>query len=202
MAEQSRYLDYLDKEMTIMGILSTFCVAVIALVLDRVCGADKPTLFLTVRETQGHYLWPGTVAFSLAAALFYKQRSDLAWFYGQIALSLTSPSVSGQSTDDLYRDADSWATWIPYRCAFTALAIGAVLLALAVLAACREEPIPPPVVLALAIGVTAIQAVWIVILWRCKYEDDPIRTVFPFLRQLTESASRAIDRALKPGRKT
>lgn len=43
----SSYLEYLDKEMTIMGILSTFCVAVVALVLDRVGSADlsKQTVF-------------------------------------------------------------------------------------------------------------------------------------------------------------
>src|SRR5262245_45379342 len=34
------YLAYLDKEMTIMGILSTFCVAVIALMVDRVGSAE------------------------------------------------------------------------------------------------------------------------------------------------------------------
>jgi hypothetical protein len=39
------YLEYLDKEMTIMGILSTFCVAAAFLVIDRVCGADKSSTF-------------------------------------------------------------------------------------------------------------------------------------------------------------
>ena len=183
MANGSRYLDYLDKEMTIMGILSTFCVAVVALVLDRVCGAEKPTLFLLVRTEQGHYLWPATVSFSAAAALFYKQRSDLAWFYGQIALSLERPSVCSQSTIDLHRDADSWATWVPYQSAFTALGIGAVLYALAVFGASGVRTVSPRLVLALVAGTVAIQAVRMVIFRRHKYDDDPIGTVFPFLRR-------------------
>ena len=35
------YLDYLDKEMAIMGILSTFCVLTIGLTLNAALGAEK-----------------------------------------------------------------------------------------------------------------------------------------------------------------
>ena len=38
---EKTYLDYLDKEMTIMGLLSTFCVAVVALALERVASAKE-----------------------------------------------------------------------------------------------------------------------------------------------------------------
>jgi len=39
------YLEYLDKEMTIMGILSTFCVAAAALLIDPVGSAEHNTFF-------------------------------------------------------------------------------------------------------------------------------------------------------------
>jgi hypothetical protein len=41
-------LEYLDKEMTIMGILSTFCFAAAALVIDRAASADKTSFFKDV----------------------------------------------------------------------------------------------------------------------------------------------------------
>jgi len=39
--DPKHYLDYLDKEMTIMGILSAFCVAVVAALLNGIFTADK-----------------------------------------------------------------------------------------------------------------------------------------------------------------
>jgi len=122
----SKYLDYLDKEMTIMGILSTFCIAAVALVLDRIGSADleKKTLFALLWRDQRLFVLLGSSCVALAAALFYQQRSALAWFYGQISLSIESPSINGIETDDWYKDADSWATWTPYQSAFTALTVG------------------------------------------------------------------------------
>jgi hypothetical protein len=70
--------------MTIMGILSTFCVAVVALVLDRTCGAEpgKGALFLVLWKQEQLYVLLGSMFFGLGAALFYVQRSALGWFYG------------------------------------------------------------------------------------------------------------------------
>ena len=39
--DPKHYLDYLDKEMSIMGILSAFCVAVVAALLNGIFTADK-----------------------------------------------------------------------------------------------------------------------------------------------------------------
>ena len=112
--------------MTIMGILSTFCIAAVALVLDRIGSADleKKTLFALLWRDQRLFVLLGSSCVALAAALFYQQRSALAWFYGQISLSIESPSINGIETDDWYKDADSWATWTPYQSAFTALTVG------------------------------------------------------------------------------
>ena len=46
------YLDYLDKEMTIEGILSAFCVAVGAAAFDRVLGAKSDTASSLVKALQ------------------------------------------------------------------------------------------------------------------------------------------------------
>jgi hypothetical protein len=182
-AMESRYLEYLNKEMTIMGILSTFCVAVVALALDRVCGADKSTFFFRILSRASGYLWLGSASFSIAAALFYMQRSALAWFYGQIALSMDSPSTYATSTEDLDRDADSWATWTPYQSAFTAVAIGVVFYVVVVLRTSDIWTVPAWLTAALVIGSVSIQAVRMAIFRRHRYEDDPVGKVFPFLRR-------------------
>src|SRR4051812_24717195 len=79
------YLDYLDKEMTIMGILSTFCVIVSGGALDRIAGSDK-AYFKDVWNNGSPYILLGSVFALLAALFFYLQRSLLAWYYGQISL--------------------------------------------------------------------------------------------------------------------
>jgi hypothetical protein len=95
--DANNYLQYLDKEMTIMGILSTFCVAVVALVLDRVGSAEpsKQTFFYFLWKNQSFYIVLGSSCIALAAALFYQQRSALAWFYGQISLSIKVQQSTG-----------------------------------------------------------------------------------------------------------
>ena len=73
----NKYLDYLDKEMTVMGILSTFSVAVVALVLDRVGSAEanKGSFFyllwhgLECHAGQAGYILIGSFSVSLAALL-------------------------------------------------------------------------------------------------------------------------------------
>ena len=79
MATESKYLEYLDKEMAIMGILSTFCAAVVALVLDRICGAelDKKSLFVRLWREDSTFVILRLVSTGIAGALFYKQRSAL-----------------------------------------------------------------------------------------------------------------------------
>src|SRR6266542_7101379 len=103
------YLDYLDKEMTIMGILSGFCVAVLALVVDKIALAkDSPSLASLWSRQENHWLI-GLTALLLAALLFYLQRSYLAFYYGQIALAQARGAKSYYSVDDLLFDAASSA---------------------------------------------------------------------------------------------
>src|SRR5580658_5701707 len=71
------YLDYLDKEMTLLGVLSTFCVGFASIVLDRiVINLDKVTFFKTLWEEHITSVLAGSVLLLLAAWIFYKQRSD------------------------------------------------------------------------------------------------------------------------------
>ena len=162
-----------------MGILSTFCIAVVALVLDRAGSAEpsKQTFFYLLWKDQSCCVVLGSSCVALAAALFYQQRSALAWFYGQISLSLESPAVNGIGPEAWYGDADSWATWIPYQSAFTALTVGAALYLYALTAAASLLSIPLWLLWSVpGIGV-AIQ-VGRMIYRHYKYENDPIGQFF------------------------
>jgi hypothetical protein len=197
--KNNRYLDYLDKEMTIMGILSTFSIAVVAVVLDRVGSAEpsKGSFFsvlwngpeqrvgavtdaasLTVPHMAGASQAPsiliGSLWVALAALLFYVQRSTLAWFYGQISLSIERRLVDRQDTDDWYRDADSWSTWIFYQLAFTSLIIGFAFYGYAVVAARWVFNAPILSLLwSLTLATIVVQVFRVVIFRRYKYHDDP-----------------------------
>jgi hypothetical protein len=66
----------------------------------------------------------GSVLAVLGALFFYRQRSLLAWYYGQMSLidSRDPESPSKRRTLATWlRDADSWETWKPYHWGFTFL---------------------------------------------------------------------------------
>jgi hypothetical protein len=133
------YLDYLDKEMTIMGILSAFCLAIVAVSVERIVSIDKGSvvynLATKVWSAGSVYLLTSSILVLIAAALFYKQRSLLAWFYGQVALESTLPDYTERNLKDWLKDADSWETWIPYTCAYWVLIAAIIEFILAVSAA-------------------------------------------------------------------
>jgi hypothetical protein len=113
------YLEYLDKEMTILGVLSTFCLAIPALMLERILSADEKSLaydFLDKLWFNGAwYLVTACCLMLLGAAFFYTQRSRLAWYYGQIALEIALPNYTKHRLAEWLKNADSWITWIPYH---------------------------------------------------------------------------------------
>ena len=115
------YLDYLDKEMSIMGVLSTFSVAVPSLLLERIIASSPQSIGHQSLQDLLSFGTPFlTVACALmfiAAAFFYKQRSLLAWYYGQTSLEMGLPNYTELRLDQWLRDADSWETWLPYNCA-------------------------------------------------------------------------------------
>jgi hypothetical protein len=113
--ESEQYLGYLDKEMTIMGILSAFCVAVPSLVLERLTSAPKESELVEI-WSQGEYSFlVASILMLFSAALFYKQRSLLAFYYGRIALGKPLKGHPEPEFKDWKELADSWTTWIPYN---------------------------------------------------------------------------------------
>ncbi len=82
--ETKEYLDYLSKEMTIMGILSGVSIATPAGILHAVLSKDDPGNLWSSGQV---FIAAGSVLCVMAAGFFYKQRSLLAWYYDQIALT-------------------------------------------------------------------------------------------------------------------
>ena len=130
------YLEYLDKEMTIMGVLSGFAVGSVVLVMHAfTTDSSHSTLVQSIWDGSAALVIVATAAQLVAALFFYKQRSVLAWHYGQLCLALFSDGPHKHaSTRAQLDDADSWATWIAYRIAFASLCIGYAYYGVAVIA--------------------------------------------------------------------
>lgn len=171
-----RYLGYLDKEMTIMGVLSAFSVGVPGLVINKLAGSGKDSALRAIWNTQEGMVILGSLSFLVAALYFYRERSLLAWFYGQLSLS-ESRGERPESRADLLLEADSWSTWIHYRWGFLALHLGFLLYSLA-LAANRFSWVESmESILALSSAATAIllAAFYRHVLTRYAYCDYPFR---------------------------
>jgi hypothetical protein len=137
MANQDSYLEYLDKEMIIMGVLSAFCVAAVGLFLKELGDAtfitqmsppstDKPILFSILWLKASWYLMAGSACVLAAARLFYEQRSTLAFYYGQISLAMSpdGKQITSKGTKAWIEEADAWRSWLWYRLAFWCLGLG------------------------------------------------------------------------------
>ncbi len=133
------YLDYLEREMTIQGILSTFCIVASAAALDRVLAVepDKASQFvLKLQAVACPYFACAILALVSTAWFFYWQRSELAWLNGQIGLAVLREGrglavpKDGWTMDELIEQADSWSIWNPYKCGLTLLAVSAAEIAL------------------------------------------------------------------------
>jgi hypothetical protein len=124
------YVEYLDKEMTIMGILSAFSVVLAGLSLDRTMGAAQGSALAETWQHSGVLLASASAAALMAAFKFYLERSLLAWYYGQLALAETRRDA--EKVNDLLIDADGWDTWIQYRLGFAWLGLSSLFIALAV----------------------------------------------------------------------
>lgn len=82
------YLDYLDKEMTIAGILSTFCIASLLVCINSFILPGKDGQINIFWKESPWYCGLGLTGFLGAALSFYRQRSLLAYYYGQISLNM------------------------------------------------------------------------------------------------------------------
>jgi|GEM_PF-138297 len=116
------YLEYLDKEMTIMGILSAVSVAAPGGILSAVLASDSGVK-AALWNSEQIFVVTASMFCILAAFWFYKERSRLAWLYGQICLTeaLADKKSIASETREWLREADSWETWWPYSVGFTFL---------------------------------------------------------------------------------
>ena len=171
----SGYCDYLDKEMTIMGLLSAFAVGVPAVVLDRTAGADTSTheALAAVWSDQRVLLGAGSLAFVLAALFFYRQRSLLAYYVGQLRFSQTDARYKGMTAKGLLEDADSWATWVHYQTAFVLLTLGFALYGFTFYAPLLLGLTPGPTVAALSVAAALYAVVNAFVMTRYRYHDNP-----------------------------
>ena len=83
------YLEYLDKEMTIMGILSAVFLAAPAGILGAIASKDRQVT-IAFWNAGKLFIVAGSVFCIAAAFYFYKERSSLAWHYGQTCLNEAS----------------------------------------------------------------------------------------------------------------
>jgi len=138
------YLDYLDKEMTIEGILSAFCVAVGGVAFDRVLGgkADGASSFVgQLQEFSYPFVLAAIAGLVTAALFFYLQRSTLAWYYGEISFAVAT-ALAGRAGEadaasvlESLEDAHSWSAWNRYKFGWSFLAVTAVEILLALFCA-------------------------------------------------------------------
>jgi hypothetical protein len=123
------YCDYLDKEMTIMGLLSAFSVIIPGSVLSQVASAKHGdgSMFSEVWKNASVLVVSGSLAFLFATLAFYLQRSLLAIYYGQLRFSQTPARYANQNEVSILRKADSWKTWTSYQAGFALLLLGFAL---------------------------------------------------------------------------
>jgi uncharacterized oligopeptide transporter (OPT) family protein len=182
----SGYCDYLDKEMTIMGLLSAFAVLVAGLVLDRTAAADpeKQATLAQLWSDQREFLGVGSIAFLLAALCFYLQRSLLAYYIGQLRFSKTMARYEKPSAKELLEDADSWATWIQYQTGFVLLALGFTMYGFAFYASLLKDQSPWRLVTISCIVAGLVAVVNGAVKARYRYHDEPWYDFFHFRRPI------------------
>jgi hypothetical protein len=123
------YVDYLDKEQTVQGILCAFCVLAVAGISAKVVLSPSSNSII-LENLQGKamaYVINTLVAFALAAIFFYQQRSELLGLHGYIVLAIarrTKPAVKRADSwtlDQALAYADSYTLWNSYCCGLGAL---------------------------------------------------------------------------------
>jgi hypothetical protein len=186
------YLDYLDKEMTIMGILSTFCVIVSGGAIERITGSDNNYL-KGIWANGNSYIILGSVFALLAALFFYLQRSLLAWYFGQISLCIAKGNEKGADKtrknkiedefgiNDWYTDADSWPTWIRYNFAFGLLILSFIEYGFGLLSNNTHFNITEHKMVYLftpALIALPLYSSWALLLLKYPYEDNPVKAFF------------------------
>jgi len=135
------YQDYLDKEATIMGVLSAFAIGVAGLAIKEVLPVEESGELFPGTRADVWYIVAGSALFIVAGAAFYWQRSNLLWHYGQLALWATDTKASGRTLQGILKENDRWATWIPYQIGLALVAAAFVEYAGALLPKSALDPL-------------------------------------------------------------
>ncbi len=174
-----KYLGYLDKEMTIMGVLCAFSIALAGLATDHLLAASQGSFYGDILHNVDGKICAltGSAMALIAGISFYLQRSLLAWYYGQMALEV-SLKPPAEDVDRLLTEADGWGTWLRYQVGCTILSFAFVCYAAAVLVALAGQSpgwVPWALLGALAAIVTVLTVRWYVLstYW---YESRPFHT--------------------------
>jgi len=129
------YLDYIDKEMTFTGVIGTVNFGAIAFIADRVL-----TKAIIVQGLPTSYIFiTGTILLSISSLLFLKYRSNLAFYYGQISLSLYAESFTNRPVYYWLEIVDNWRFWTLYFIALTCFYCGFAFLAISFLVALNPK---------------------------------------------------------------
>lgn len=194
------YLDYLDKEMSIMGVLCAFSVGVLALALDRILGNDKSTTLTSLWLNEPVHIIIGSILVLVSALMFYRQRSLLAWYYSQISLSLIEPNVTSVSVESWLRETNSWATWITYRIGWGCLTLAILTFVVAIVDAAVGPKKLPLVVVWLPILLYGVfEPAHLLVLRKYRYDKTPRKRAFlatyQYMRAFIEAKSPKRNRA-------
>ncbi len=190
-----KYLDYLNDEGVIMGVLSAFCVALSAFSLERTAGAKDGAL-KALWASGPHWVLAGSAAALLASMFFYKQRSHLMWLYGQLALAEADPKAfcredqTPGSVSEWLVEADGWKSWFFYRWGFGFLLVAMIEFAVALVRAFHPQsawlsamtPLGPPALVVPPLMVLTYA------FHRFPFSDRPLKDLFWLLAARTASA--------------
>lgn len=123
------YLDYIDKEMTIMGILSTFCILTMGVVSEKLLFPPRDGPIFEIWKNTAILCETGIAGFLFAGLCFYILRSRLAWFYGE--LSLNQARENPLEVQKLLNDPAASYNWRWYQIGFGSLSLAFFELGLA-----------------------------------------------------------------------
>ena len=134
-------LDYLDKEGTVMGFLSAFCVGAGLLMLDRTLGAkaSESPYMASVWESGSWFVSIASLSLFVGALMFYLQRSKLLWVLGRLAIELAK---QGQVDATTRAEVEEWMFWWQYRVAWGGVLVSTIYTPVALLSP-RWPPDPP-----------------------------------------------------------
>jgi hypothetical protein len=117
------YLDYIDKEMNFCGIITTFCLACVLFMFDKLL--SKPGDIAANLNFKSAYFFTALASLIVSAFLLFRQRSMLSHRYGQISLEATVPGLTTKTITTWLNEVDAWEFWNFYnyaialiKCAF------------------------------------------------------------------------------------